>query len=111
MIFTADSATQKSQINQTGLLIPEGVRESLIGKMCQIIEMLGLRDTQEKATKDSVRNAIYDMLGHDGSTEYIESNLYEVINSVIWQARNDARSKGELMPDGDYCLTKTIKES
>lgn len=111
MRFTADSSTQSSGIRQFGLLLPEPLRESLVGKMCQIIEMLGLKDSQEKAAKDSVKNAIYDMLGHDGSAELIDAELYEIILSVLWQERNYSQKHGVLTGSGDYCLTKTIPDA
>lgn len=78
--------------------------------MCQIIEMLGLRETQEKAAKDSVKNTIYDMLGHDGSAEFIDHELYSVILSVCWQERHYANKNGLLIEQGDYLLVKTIPD-
>lgn len=42
------------------LLVQEGMGGVLVGKLLTIIESLGLPEKQEKATKDIIRNEVYD---------------------------------------------------
>ncbi len=110
MQFTADSKKQSGNLLVSGLLVYQDVPESLVGKMCQVIEMLGLRESQERATKDTIKNLIYQTFSSDQGCRYIDRELVSVIDSVFWQARMYNEKNGCLTGNGDYSLTMTVAE-
>jgi len=76
--------------------------------MCTLIESLGLKDSQEKAIKDLVKNEIYQMFDHESI--YIAPELALVIRMVKHKEADEAKKEG--IPAGvygDYELTFTPK--
>lgn len=106
----------KTQDQGTGSLMPgyymvnENIPQHLVGRLCQIIEMLGLREAQEKATKDTVKEQIYDAFPWDKGARVLDGNLVEVILDVMEQENKHASENMMLSGfTGSYELTKTIK--
>lgn len=78
--------------------------------MCQVIEMLGLRDTQEKATKDTVRNLIYESFLSERGCKYIEKDLMSVLETVLWKAKEHYQKNFVPIGHASYSLTMTIPD-
>lgn len=108
MKFTADSSREGSAPRMAGRLVYENMPEILVGNICQAIEMLGLKDTQERATKDTIKNLIYENFSYDRGCRYLDHELVSVIDSVHWQSRRYAEKEGILVGNADYCLTMTL---
>ena len=47
--------------SMSGCIVEQWKIGNLVGKLLTIVESLGLKDTQEKALKDILRNEIHDM--------------------------------------------------
>lgn len=110
MKFTADSSKEGGSPRIAGRLVYENLPESLVGQLCQVIEMLGLRDSQERATKDTIKNVIYEAFSFDRGCKYLDSELVQVIESVFWQARTYGEKNSVLVGKADYALTMTLPE-
>lgn len=51
--------------------------DNIIGKLLTLAETLGLKDTQEKAYKDMVRNVVYEFCGN---TKWVNS---DIVNKIM----------------------------
>lgn len=93
-----------------GRMVPQETPEHLVGRLCTLIETMGLKDTQEKATKDLIKQEVYKMFSQDGSAWWLEDTLYAVIYNCLVAKQESAR-KENLPPglDGEYVLTFTPK--
>jgi len=82
--------------------------EHLVGRVCQAIEMLGLKDTQEKATKDILRKEIYSFFSRDYGALFVDTDLADVIHHVYEQERRYCDKQG--LPPGHKGVYTLIKE-
>ena len=89
------------------MCVPENTPEFIVGRMCQLIEMLGLKEGQEKATKDSIKREIYNAFSQDQGCYYIDSELTTVIKLLKDKEEKYCYEKG--MPTGMYGMYDLIK--
>lgn len=109
MKITSTSNDKCYEDGNTALLISKHIPTSLTGRLLQLIETMGLPETQEKATKDTIKNIVYDTFGHDSSSEFIDEMLYAVLLDIIWQERSYRSVNGVLENEGKkYSLTKEL---
>jgi len=87
--------------------VPESTPSFIVGRMCQIIEMLGLKEGQEKATKDSIKREIYNAFSPDQGCYYIDSELTTVIKLMKDKEEKYCYEKGT--PTGTYGMYDLIK--
>lgn len=91
-------------------LVPFSEIERFVGRICTLLETLGLKDSQEKAVKDLARQEIYKALADGDSVVYVPGPLASVINEWSYKEHEMARSEG--LPSGhdaDFELTYTPK--
>jgi len=88
-----------------GYLVPDSTRTTLIGKVCAQIEVMGLKDTQEKAVKDILRQTINEVFSMDYGSSYIGYDFYSTILEMLYEQKKVAQEEG-LPPDmyGTYAI-------
>lgn len=111
MQFKSKSDEQSSGIYPTNWMVPIDTSDHIVGRMCQVIEMLGLKDSQEKATKDLLRKEIYSFFSQDRGCLFIDSDLVQTIWHVEEQERRHAQKLGTLPGrKGVYTLIKDLPD-
>lgn len=92
-------------VPESCVMISQRTPDYLVGRICTLIETLGLRDSQEKAVKDLAKQEIYNLLaGLD--RDYISPQLASVIRSVYLKALEEANKEGVPLDNfADFELT------
>jgi len=95
-----------------GYLVPDNIRTALIGKVCAQIEVMGLKDTQEKAVKDILRQTINEVFSMDYGASYIGNDFYSTILEMLYKQKEVAKEEG--LPcgvmRGDYAIQYHSKD-
>lgn len=61
--------------------------DHLVGRVLTLIETLGLKDSQEKAVKDLVRQEIWQPFNNDFA-QYVSGDFAAVIRDTLYQVKN-----------------------
>lgn len=85
-----------------GYVIFRDVPETIVGSILEIVEAIGLKDSQEKAVKDIIRQKIYSVF-YDKDPVYIKSDLHSLLREKYW----DLKKKSNI-PAG-YLTLEDIK--
>lgn len=72
-----------------GYVIFQDVPEVLVGSILEILEAIGLKDSQERAVKDIVRQKIYSTF-YDREPIYISSDLHSMLRRKHWDLKKKA---------------------
>ncbi len=91
--------------------MPENTRTTLIGKVCGQIEAMGLRETQEKAVKDILRQQINEVFSMDYGSQFIDYDFYSTILEMVYEQKEVAQQ--ENLPSimrGRYAIRFTTKD-
>lgn len=113
-----------------GFVIQEDIPNKIVGRLCTLIDALGLKDTQEKSLKDLIRQEIYHQFGGadnpdatwipgqlNNEIHYVLEDIYEEIKHMKYGSGtlsgNDSKEKwdpavkGKLpwLDDYDYDLS------
>jgi len=92
-------------------ILDEGEAEYLVGRICTIVETLGLKDTQEKAAKDLFKQEIYSVFSWTRGARFIHSTLASVIRTML-NRQSEMVQKNDLpIVSGDYELKFSPRES
>jgi hypothetical protein len=112
MQFKSKTLEQRGALTAApSYLVNSHTPEHLVGRLCQLVEMMGLRETQEKATKDTLKQIIYDAFSYENGCRTLDGELCYVIWDVIHKEEQYARENHQ--PSGmvgEYELIKTIKD-
>lgn len=84
-----------------GYVLHEYKRDYIMGRLCTILESFGMKDTQEKAAKDIVRQEV-DAVFYGPDSLFIPGGLNTAIQNVVariqqQRATNDAPAPGASM--------------
>lgn len=95
----------------SAMLLPDRTPEGLVGRIASIIEMLGLKDTQEKSTKDTIKREIYNAFSYDQGCHYVDDALHTTLQ-ILWgkeldEAKKHNEPSGRI---GEYEIIKTIED-
>lgn len=92
----------------SGYALPSSQIDYLVGRVCTLIEAVGMGATQEKAVKDLLKKEIYNELQEN--TTYLPGPLMSVIREYRYKEDEMAMKEG-LPPghDADFELTYSPK--
>jgi len=94
-----------------GYIVPECARTVLIGKVCAQIEVMGLKDAQEKAVKDILRQNINEVFSMDFGSTFVDYDFYSTILEMLWMQKEVAKEEGSLcVMRGDYAIQYHSKD-
>jgi len=94
-----------------GYIVPENARTSLIGKVCAQIEVMGLKDSQETAVKDILRQTINEVFSMDFGSSFIGYDFYSTIHEMLSMQKEVAQE--EELPSimrGNYAIQYNSKD-
>jgi len=74
-----------------GILISETTPSSLVGRVLEIIEAVGMPEKQENSIKNLVKDVIYKSFDQD-NTVVIKPALNDLIHKVFYSKRSDPQS-------------------
>ncbi len=86
-----------------GYVLSSDSESYMTGRLCTFIETLGLRETQEKAAKDILRQEVSSwFLGPNGALG-ITGNLNTAIHEIVWRVQEEYKNlnSGSALPSGD----------
>jgi hypothetical protein len=76
-----------------GYVIFHDVPETLVGSILEIIEAIGLKDSQERAVKDIIRQKVYSIF-YDRDPIYIKNDLHTMLREKYWAHKKKATADG-----------------
>jgi pantothenate synthetase len=71
----------------SGFAVYESVPESLVGRVLPIIEAMGLKDSQERAVKDMIRNTIYTVFFDENKPVRLDEGLHSFIREKYYDKK------------------------
>ena len=94
-----------------GYLVPENTRTTLIGKVCSQIEAMGLKETQEKAVKDILRQEINSVFSMDYGSQFIDYDFYSTILEMVYEQKEVAQQENlPIIMRGNYAIQFVTKD-
>lgn len=94
-------------------IVDEGEQDYLVGRICTIVETMGLSESQERAARDLLRQEVYKVFSYERGCRFLEERFSSVIRTMF-NRREDAM-KG-LPPGtirnsgGEYELTFVVPQ-
>lgn len=104
---TSKGSNGSGSVEGGGYIFSGHMVDHLVGRVLTHIETLGLRESQEKAIKDLLKQEIWAPFnGLQSGIIYVDESLERVIRSVQYQARE---IKSRLVKGVEYTLTVEIE--